>query len=90
MSTSKLKSFWETTEVEIPNQPSTRTGFSAKKFEQLHSWVAFQEQLKNKISKVRHVNILFYGDSITESLEGTSYGQPCTADNQQCRDIPGV
>jgi hypothetical protein len=52
--------------------------------------MTFQEKLKLKISKIEHVNIVFYGDSITESLIGTAYDSPCSIDNKRCRDIPEV
>lgn len=86
----QLKSLWEKKEFEIPNQASTRTGFSSKSFEQLQTWIAYQENLKNKISRVGKINILFYGDSITESIIGTSYGNQCITDEKRCRDIPEV
>ena len=72
----------------MPNRSSPRTGFSSKRFDQLQVWMAFQQKLKYKISGVGNVNILFYGDSITESLEGTSYGNDCTT--KRCRGIPEV
>ena len=86
----QLNSLWETKTIELPNKPSSRTGFSSRNVEQFYNWIAYQEVLQHNISKIGHVNILFYGDSITESLVGTSYGRLCTTNRERCRYIPEV
>lgn len=61
---------------EIPFIPSPRTAHSSNG-DQIRNWFRYQTRLKDKIATVNKVNVLFYGDSITESLEGLSYGNNC-------------
>ena len=85
-----LQAMWKSTEMELPYLPSTRTKHSAKSIEQLHAWVKYQEKLRVNISTVGRINMLFLGDSITESLVGTSYGSHCSTPYKPCGKIAQV
>lgn len=68
---------------EEPYIASPRTAESCKTTEQLEAWGVVQSGLKRKIATRQHLNIVFYGDSITESLMGLSMGKP-TCPGRRC------
>mmetsp|Transcript_8610 Transcript_8610/g.14603 ORF Transcript_8610/g.14603 Transcript_8610/m.14603 type:complete len:331 (-) Transcript_8610:183-1175(-) len=85
-----LKVIWREPRKEIPYVPSPRTAQTSKSSSQRQTWMDYQKKLRKDMSNVRHVNMLFLGDSITESFVGTSYGNPCTTNDRRCRNIPQV
>lgn len=73
---------------EYPDKPSPRTIYSSRSPDQLKLWFQYQAKLKSEIAPLRKLDVLFLGDSITESLVGTNYGIDCSAG--RCTGIADV
>ena len=89
--THTVPSLWQIRDTEVPYKPSPRSGYSSRTSAQLELWEKYQQQLRKNMATVGHVNVLFLGDSITESLIGTSYGGPChPVKAPRCKNVPEV